>query len=476
MYRNALPARTCGWNAKSAGAAATIRKHWQCTYHGQSIADVLEMSCGRALKLFENIPKIRRILQTLCDVGLDYLRLGQPAHTLSGGEAQRVKLAAELARPDTGRTLYLLDEPTTGLHFEDLAKLLEVLHRLVDLGNTVVVIEHNLDVIKTADWIIDMGPEAGEGGGYVVAEGTPEDVVRVQASGFRNRSGKAEGGGRKADRVAAGLAPRSHTAAALAPILAAGPFAKREVHDFAAVEAKRIGDLNITEVGQAAKMPWEADGRRWHTVDRVGRNGEPCKWDGKILGRVVDRIHELGEFSATNWNDRSVVEICAQRKADGWFLHAITGEQWLLKLKFRVAKSTFNRENLIARLGMQPLNELHELPVYGTDKRVKVKTLRGPWQEIEMRVHSLAEIDHPRFWQFVEQAVAGFKKITERVQQDPESIMPWTVLGRKWHLLRKGFPPGKKIAWEAEVLEELLEMLAAAAPESADALESQSGG
>ena len=134
-------------------------------FHGQSIADVLEMSCGKALKLFENIPKIRRILQTLCDVGLDYLRLGQPAHTLSGGEAQRVKLAAELARPDTGRTLYLLDEPTTGLHFEDLAKLLEVLHRLVDLGNTVVVIEHNLDVIKTADWMIDIGPEAGDAGG-----------------------------------------------------------------------------------------------------------------------------------------------------------------------------------------------------------------------------------------------------------------------------------------------------------------------
>ncbi len=137
-----------------------------------------------------------------------------------------------------------------------------------------------------------------------------------------------------------------------------------------------------------------------------------------------------------------------------------------MKLKFRVAKSTFNRENLINQLGMQPLNEMHDLPVYGTDKRVKVKTLRGPWQEIEMRVHSLSEIDHPEFWKFIEQAVAGFKKITERVQQDPESIMPWTVLGRKWHLLRKGFPPGKKIAWEAEVLEELLEMLAAAAPEA----------
>ena len=147
-------------------------------YHGRSIADVLDMSCGEAVRLFENIPKIRRPLQMLCDVGLDYLTLGQPAPTLSGGEAQRVKLAAELARPDTGRTLYLLDEPTTGLHFDDLAKLLDVLNRLVDLGNTVVVIEHNLDVIKTADWVIDLGPEAGEEGGYVVAAGTPEEIVK----------------------------------------------------------------------------------------------------------------------------------------------------------------------------------------------------------------------------------------------------------------------------------------------------------
>jgi excinuclease ABC subunit A len=145
-------------------------------------------------------------------------------------------------------------------------------------------------------------------------------------------------------------------------------------------------------------------------------------------------------------------------------LHAITGEQWLLKLKFRMAKATFNREELISKLGMKPLNELHELPVYGTDQRVKIRTLRGPWQEVEMRVHALEEIDHKHFWRFVEQAVEGFKKITQRAHQDPESVMPWTVLGRKWHLLRKGFPPGKRIAWEAEMLEELLEMLLAAAP------------
>ncbi|MEO8498747.1 MAG: excinuclease ABC subunit A, partial [Planctomycetota bacterium] len=160
------------------------------TFHGRSISDVLDMTCGEAVVLFENIPKIRRTLQTLCDVGLDYLTLGQPAPTLSGGEAQRVKLASELSRPDTGRTLYLLDEPTTGLHFDDLAKLLEVLQRLVDLGNTVVVIEHNLDVIKQADWLIDMGPEAGEGGGRVVFAGTPEGLVAYATGGGEGEKGR----------------------------------------------------------------------------------------------------------------------------------------------------------------------------------------------------------------------------------------------------------------------------------------------
>src|SRR4051812_48561611 len=141
------------------------------------------MRICEALELFGNIPKIRGVMQTLDDVGLGYMALGQPAPTMSGGEAQRVKLAAELARPSTGKTLYLLDEPTTGLHFDDIRKLLDVLQRLVDLGNTVVVVEHNLDVIKTADWVIDLGPEAGIGGGQVVACGTPEEVVRQSDDG-----------------------------------------------------------------------------------------------------------------------------------------------------------------------------------------------------------------------------------------------------------------------------------------------------
>jgi excinuclease ABC subunit A len=158
------------------------RETLQVRYKGINISDVLDMEVGKALEFFGAFPRITRILQTLVDVGMGYVQLGQSAPTLSGGEAQRVKLAKELRRVATGRTVYILDEPTTGLHPADIQKLLDVLHRLVDAGNTVIVIEHNLDVIKTADWIIDLGPEGGDAGGYVVAEGPPEEVVAVEGS------------------------------------------------------------------------------------------------------------------------------------------------------------------------------------------------------------------------------------------------------------------------------------------------------
>jgi excinuclease ABC subunit A len=151
-------------------------------YKGKNISQVLDMTAEEAVTFFENIPKIHNKAKTLVEVGLGYVKLGQSSTTLSGGEAQRVKLATELSRVSTGRTIYILDEPTTGLHAADVHKLIEVLQRLVEAGNTVLVIEHNLDVIKTADHIIDLGPEGGDGGGYIVAKGTPEDVANCEQS------------------------------------------------------------------------------------------------------------------------------------------------------------------------------------------------------------------------------------------------------------------------------------------------------
>jgi excinuclease ABC subunit A len=170
----------------------------QVRYKGYSISDLLEATVEEAVGVLGNLPQIQNKLRTLFDVGLGYIHLGQSSTTLSGGEAQRIKLARELSRRQTGRTLYILDEPTTGLHFEDVRRLLDVLQRLVELGNTVIVIEHHLDVIRMADWIIDLGPEGGECGGEIVATGTPEDVVRNT---------------------------RSHTAAALARVLRNGKVA-----------------------------------------------------------------------------------------------------------------------------------------------------------------------------------------------------------------------------------------------------------
>ncbi|MDY3232959.1 MAG: ATP-binding cassette domain-containing protein, partial [Erysipelotrichaceae bacterium] len=154
----------------------------QCTFKGKNISDVLDMTVEEALALFANHPKIRSKLQTLCDVGLGYLKLGQSSTTLSGGEAQRVKLASELQKKPTGKTVYILDEPTTGLHTDDVKRLISVLERIVDTGNTVMVIEHNLDVIKCADWIIDLGPEGGDQGGTIVTQGTPEQVAQCKES------------------------------------------------------------------------------------------------------------------------------------------------------------------------------------------------------------------------------------------------------------------------------------------------------
>jgi excinuclease ABC subunit A len=436
-------------------------------YRGHSIADVLGMSIGQARELFDNIPKIRGILETLCAVGLDYLTLGQSAATLSGGEAQRVKLAAELARPQTGKTLYLLDEPTTGLHFDDIRKLLKVLHSLVDQGNTVVVIEHNLDVIKTADWLIDIGPEAGEDGGRIVAEGTPEDVAT-------SRGSKMEDGGSKSTALRSSILHppssatlRSHTARFLAPILTVGRRAEREVFDPHAVAEKRAGDLDLRQVGRDAKMPWETDGRQWHTVDRVSHEGKPVRWEGTALELVIDALDADGRFSPPNWNSRSVVEVIGAESELGWFLHALTGDEWILTLRFRVPKSTFREEDLAARLALKPWDDIDELPVYGRTDRVRVKNLKGPFQEVSITVHWRKDIDTPAFRDFLRTACGAYIGKAAAPSLKLEDLTPWKVLGRKWHLSRKGFPSGKRIEWEPEVLERLAKLLEDSLPPDA---------
>jgi excinuclease ABC subunit A len=437
-------------------------------YKGKSIADVLQMRVSEALELFGNIPKIRRMLQTLADVGLDYLSLGQAAPTLSGGESQRVKLAAELGRPNTGRTLYILDEPTTGLHFDDIQKLLNVLNRLVDIGNTVIVVEHNMDVIKTADWVIDLGPEAGDAGGYLVAQGTPEQVARIEDRGSKIEKSKDKIG--NLDPRSSILDSRSstlvsHTAGILKDVLSTGPYAERPKFDPQAAERAREGDLALEAVGQDARMPWETDGRRWHAVDRVTTTGAPGRWEGKIVEWIDERVHELGAFSDTNWNHRTIVEIAAEQKSQGWFLHLHTGMEWLIRLVFRVSRNSFKEEELVRGLGIRPLDETPGLQVYGSEERVHVANRKGPWQEAAILTHRLSEIDTPAFREFLEQAVASFQKNLVRFRTKPEDVMPWKVNGQRWHLSDKGFPVGKKVQWDRAILPRLLDLVRELEPE-----------
>jgi excinuclease ABC subunit A len=434
-------------------------------YRGRSISEVLNLSIGQALELFENIPKIRAPLATLCAIGLDYLTLGQSAPTLSGGEAQRVKLAAELARPQTGKTLYVLDEPTTGLHFDDIRKLLKVLDSLVALGNTVVVIEHNLDVIKTADWIIDMGPEAGEGGGWIVAEGTPEEVVEHSRKyALQTANAETKKATKKLEPVAAAL-HRSYTGEMLESILADGIRSEREIFDRKAVAKKREGDVELKQVGQSAKMPWETDGRQWHLEQRIGHNGKPGRWETQSLVDVIDALDQSGSFAPTNWNSRSIVEVAAKKAADGWFLHALTGDEWLLKLNFHVPRNTFQQQALTDQLNLTPLDDLDEIQVYGRGPRVQVVNRSGPWQEVSITLHWHKEMNTPGFKKFLKDAQAAFLKTTSEAEGSSiEDKMPWKVLGKKWHLSRKGFPTTQRVAWEPAVLERLVEMLEQVSP------------
>jgi excinuclease ABC subunit A len=359
-------------------------------FRGKTIADVLDMSVAEGLELFASVPKIRKVLQTLHDVGLGYVPLGQSAPTLSGGEAQRVKLAAELARPDTGKTLYVLDEPTTGLHLDDVRKLLDVIHRLADLGNTVIVIEHNLEVVKTADWLIDLGPEAGQEGGEVVVAGPPEVVAAEK---------------------------RSLTGVILKGILSAGPKAERARFDPKAAARKLIDEAKkaaaeARAVGGDVKPPWELDGRAWHTRDRLARNGKAVRWDGRILELVVDRAVALGRFAPVDWSQRAVVKLSGVGRDAPVFFTAMTGHEWVLTLKFRVGRNTFQQAPLAAKLKLTAFHEA-ATPVLSDAARLVVSPGSGPIQDVTITAHSLDELETPAFHEFLVKAVASFQRLGE---------------------------------------------------------------
>ncbi|MCA9072708.1 MAG: excinuclease ABC subunit A, partial [Planctomycetaceae bacterium] len=312
-------------------------------------------------------------------------------------------------------------------------------------------------VIKTADWIIDLGPEAGSGGGWIVTEGTPEDVVAYSKSVKGLRGNGTEGQN--------GNPFRSHTGEMLAPVLESGVREEREVFNAKAARKKQQGDLDLKQVGKGSKMPWQTDGRKWHTEDRVAHNGNSAKWEGEALGLVIDEIETDDRFAPAKWDNRTVVEVIKKKKKGGWFLHALTGDEWLLSLKFRVKKNTFNQEELQKRFGLKDVDDLDEIPVYGRGDRVRVKNLKGPWQEITITVHWLREIDTPEFRQFLSEARDGFLKQIQQVKLNPDDLMPWKVLGKKWHLSRKGFLKGK-IRWDMEVLETLFDLLEEIVPKA----------
>jgi excinuclease ABC subunit A len=406
-------------------------------YHGKSVADVLDMPVSETLALFENVPQIRRMLQTLDDVGLGYVALGQPAPTLSGGEAQRVKLAAELGRPSTGKTLYILDEPTTGLHFDDLKKLLGVLHRLVDLGNTVICIEHNLDVIKTADWVIDLGPEAGEAGGEIVAAGSPELIVKTGAS---------------------------HTGRSLAPVLGAGPVAEREVYR-PKVERRRAErraqassaptgaapGRAAPDLGAGVQMPWERDGKHWHTVDHLDRQGEPVAWEVDLLVWLVDTIESLGEFEPADWNHRTRIEI----KVPGnnpWFCHILTGDKDLLDVALRIKDGTFSEPRLTHDLKIPTLDERSDLPIYGQWDRVRVRPMHDGWQEIRLYLRDFQDINKRTLKSFLTTATAGYFRELDEIKADPQLAQPWKTQGKQWHLSQKSINRRHTIQWKPDLL------------------------
>jgi excinuclease ABC subunit A len=249
-----------------------------------------------------------------------------------------------------------------------------------------VIIEHNLEVIKTADWVIDLGPEAGHEGGRLVAAGPPERIAEVKAS---------------------------LTGAILKGVLAAGPRAERPRFDPKAAARQALAEVKkaaLDELTDAVKPPWEIDGRRWHTRDRVGRNGRPACWDGRIVERVVDRLHELGTFAPTDWSQRASVRIGGPDPGAPAFFQAMTGHEWVVTLRFTVTRNAFKPETLRNQLRLTPFHE-GPTPVLSDAERVTVAAGKGGTQEVVITCHAAADLETPAFDAFLAKAVASYQRL-----------------------------------------------------------------
>ncbi len=357
------------------------RETLEVTYAGKSIADVLEMTIEEAAELFAAQPKISRKLRLLCDVGLGYVPLGQSAPTLSGGEAQRVKLAAELVRPARGHTLYLLDEPTTGLHVADIERLLAVLNSLVDRGHTVLVIEHNMDVAKTADYLIDLGPGGGDDGGRVVAAGRPEEV---------------------------GASTASTTAPYIAHALAHSTTVPRD--QLYAIRREQTPEPPALQVPhQHVQAPWEADGRAWHLEQITLQDGNRPAWPGQTLETLIELMSRLPGAAEPDYAHPDRIIFGAQARTDH-FAHVRTNSEWVLTLIVRTPKGLFDEQDLAAAIDLPAWNDLKDVQVYGNKRRVRVYTAARYHDNVGVMLHHAKDVSGTAFKRMLEQAWACYMR------------------------------------------------------------------
>lgn len=366
-----VPCETCGGHRYT---PETL----EVEYRGKSIADVLEMTVEEAAELFAGIPRLARRLKVLLDVGLGYLPLGQAAPTLSGGEAQRVKLAAELGKPSQGHTLYLLDEPTTGLHPADVQKLLRVINSLVELGNSVLIIEHNLDVAKSADYVVDMGPGGGHRGGYVVAQGRPEEVAASKESA---------------------------TAPYLRKALAESTVATRETI-YAIEKDEKPEAIEVAHVEKLA-TPWESDGRSWHFKQITLADGNRPKWPTVTLEEIVRLISRLPGVAEIDYAHPDYIAVYGEGRKDECF-HIRTGAEWHIELVAFAPKGLFDEQDLSAALALPPWKDVRDVLLFQRGSRAKVYTGPRKYDRVCVALHHKHDVTTAAFRDFIERAWHGY--------------------------------------------------------------------